>query len=326
MKILITGAAGFIGMNLCQKLLHRGDQLVAVDNLNSYYDPSLKQARLGQIEASSKGSWEFHKLDISDPEALLTLVKSHPDIAVIVHLAAQAGVRYALTDPFAYARSNLLGQVAVLELVRHLPRLRRLVYASSSSVYGGNQKLPFAESDPVTHPISLYAATKGAGELLAESYSHLFQTPMVGLRFFTVYGPWGRPDMAPWLFSQAIRTGQPIRLFNHGKQSRDFTYIDDIIQGVVAAIDQPSLPDGLLHRLYNLGNNRPVELMRFIAILENCFGKKAIIDPQPMQPGDVASTWADIGRSQAELGYHPMTSIEDGLRQFTDWFQNHVSA
>ncbi|MCX8500856.1 MAG: NAD-dependent epimerase/dehydratase family protein [Alphaproteobacteria bacterium] len=323
MKLLVTGAAGFIGMNLSLRLLRRGDQVLGIDNLNNYYSPRLKQARLAEIAGLHCSGWDFQPLDIAEPDALNSLVESDPDIEAIVHLAAQAGVRYALTDPLAYARSNLLGQVAVMEFARRLPRLRKLLYASSSSVYGQNSKVPFAEGDAVDHPISLYAATKRSGELLAESYSHLFQIPTVGLRFFTVYGRWGRPDMAPWLFSKAIRDREPIKLFNHGKLARDFTYIDDIVEGILAALDR-SLPDGVgNHRIYNLGNSQPIALMRFVEILEQLFGRPAILSPQPMQPGDVPTTWADLTRSQAELGYHPSTAIEDGLTQFVEWFKNY---
>ena len=333
MKILVTGAAGFIGMNLTLRLLGRGDQVIGIDSLNDYYSPRLKYARLAEIERQNHPGWQFHQRDIADPTALSWVRETHPDIDLIVHLAAQAGVRYALTNPLAYGQSNLLGQVAVLELARQLPHLGKLVYASSSSVYGQNSKVPFAETDAVDLPISLYAATKRSGELLAQSYHHLFQIPMIGLRFFTVYGPWGRPDMAPWLFSQAIRDGQPIPLFNHGKLSRDFTYIDDIVEGILAALEPPLMAEkgagtgtgtgAGFHRLYNLGNSQPIELLRFVQILEEIIGRKAILAPQPMQPGDVPTTWADLTRSRAELGYRPTTPLEVGLRHFVEWFMKY---
>jgi len=317
--ILVTGAAGFIGSQVARALLARGDQVLGVDNLNAYYEVSLKKARLAPLKAS--GGFEFRQIDISDREAMLALAKDFPAITGIVHLAAQAGVRYSLIDPYAYVQSNVMGQVVILELARALPKLKHFVYASSSSVYGANTKMPFAEGDPVEQPNSLYAATKRADELIGHTYAHLYGIPATGLRFFTVYGPWGRPDMAPMIFTRAITAGDPICVFNRGEMWRDFTYIDDVVDGVVRALDRPA--EGTPpHRLYNLGNNKPEKLTDFIATLERALQRKAVIQLEPIQPGDVPATYADISSSQRDLGFAPSTSLADGIPKFVDWYKD----
>jgi len=322
MTILLTGAAGFIGYHVTEALLARGDSVIGVDNLNDYYDPALKKARLARLEG--KPGFRFLKLDIADWPALQEALGQQP-IRRVVHLAAQAGVRYSLIDPFAYVRANLLGHTSILELCRRLPNFEHLVYASSSSVYGGNTKLPFAVEDRVDKPVSLYAATKKADELISHAYSHLFAIPQTGLRFFTVYGPWGRPDMALYLFTQAILEGKPIQVFNHGDMRRDFTYIDDIVRGVVSALDHPPPPneDGRPYRVYNIGNNKPEPLLRMIDLLEQAIGKKAIRDLQPMQPGDVRETYADIEDIRRDLGFEPSTPIDVGVPRFVEWYRNY---
>jgi UDP-glucuronate 4-epimerase len=331
--VLVTGAAGFIGAAVCERLLARGEQVVGIDNLNSYYDPALKQARLSRIEASApRGAWSFQRLELEDGSAIADLfARERPRL--VIHLAAQAGVRYSLENPGAYLQSNLVGFGAILEGCRH-HGVEHLVYASSSSVYGGNTNLPFAERQPVNHPVSLYAATKKANELMAHTYSHLYGLPATGLRFFTVYGPWGRPDMAPMLFAKAILAGEPIRVFNHGRMRRDFTYIDDIVTGVIACADKPAsaapsfdtaAPDPATswapHRLFNIGNSQPVQLLYFIDLLERALGRQAIRDLQPMQPGDVEATAADTSLLEAWVGFSPSTSIEVGLERFARWYQ-----
>lgn len=331
-KVLITGAAGFIGAALSIRLLQRGDQVIGLDNLNDYYDPSLKQARLRQVEAAaSPGAWRFEHLALEDEQALMKLfAEERPQ--VVVNLAAQAGVRYSLENPAAYIQSNLVGFGHVLEGCRH-HGVENLVYASSSSVYGGNRNLPFHERQPVNHPVSLYAASKKANELMAHTYSHLYGLPATGLRFFTVYGPWGRPDMAPMLFARAILAGEPIKVFNYGKMQRDFTYIDDIVEGVIRCCDKPATvnpdfdplqPDPATaaapHRVFNIGNSQPTELLRFIEVMENCLGYKALKDMQPMQPGDVVSTAADTQALQDWVGFAPSTPLEVGVSRFTDWY------
>ena len=327
--VLVTGAAGFIGAAVCERLLGRGDQVVGLDNLNSYYDPALKQARLDRLVAPG---WSFHRLDLADGEAMADLFASVKPRAV-VHLAAQAGVRYSLENPAAYIQANLVGFGSILEGCRH-HGVEHLVYASSSSVYGGNKAMPFAESQPVNHPVSLYAATKKANELMAHTYSHLYGLPATGLRFFTVYGPWGRPDMAPMLFAKAILAGEPIRVFNHGRMRRDFTYIDDIVTGVIACLDKPATADPAFdaahpdpatswapHRLFNIGNAQPTELLHFIGVLERALGRQAIQDLQPMQPGDVVATAADTSLLEAWVGFKPSTPIEVGVERFASWYQ-----
>ena len=334
--ILVTGAAGFIGAALCERLLQRGDRVIGIDNLNDYYDPALKQARLARIEALAAplaGAWSFQRLALEDGEALLRLFAAEQP-RVVVNLAAQAGVRYSLENPAAYIQSNLVGFGHILEGCRH-HGVENLVYASSSSVYGGNRNLPFQEQQAVNHPVSLYAASKKANELMAHTYSHLYGLPATGLRFFTVYGPWGRPDMAPMLFARAILAGEPIKVFNHGKMQRDFTYIDDIVEGVLRCCDKPATsnlefdpmqPDPATaaapHRVFNIGNSQPTELLRFIEVMEQAFGREAIKDFQPMQPGDVVATAANTQALEAWVGFKPSTSIEEGIQHFADWYQH----
>ena len=330
--VLVTGAAGFIGAALSKRLLERGDRVVGLDNLNDYYDPALKQARLRQIEGMAPtGAWRFERLALEDAQALMALfAEERPQ--VVVNLAAQAGVRYSLENPAAYIQSNLVGFGNVLEGCRH-HGTENLVYASSSSVYGGNRNLPFHEQQPVNHPVSLYAASKKANELMAHTYSHLYGLPATGLRFFTVYGPWGRPDMAPMLFAKAIIAGEPIKVFNHGKMQRDFTYIDDIVEGVMRCCDKPATsnnqfdslnPDPATvaapHRVFNIGNSQPIELLRFIEVMEQALGREAIKDFQAMQPGDVVATAADTTALERWVGFKPSTSLEHGISVFTKWF------
>ncbi len=323
MRVLVTGVAGFIGHAVARALITRGDSVVGIDNLNDYYNVGLKRDRLADIGTTRFG---FHELDFADHAALEPALAPH-DVDAIVHLGAQAGVRYSLDNPRAYVQSNLVGHLNLLEVAR--ARQVPMVYASSSSVYGGTSDLPFAVDARVDHPVSLYAATKKADELMSESYAHLYRIPLTGLRFFTVYGPWGRPDMAPWLFTRAILAGEPISVFNHGQMRRDFTYIDDVVAGVVAAIDRPPPDDGnpkpggsvAPHALYNLGNDSPVPLMAFIAQIEEATGHTAIIDYQPMQPGDVPATWADIGASRRDLGYAPRVPLDVGIARFVGWFR-----
>jgi len=317
MRILLTGAAGFIGFHTAKALLARGDEVVGVDNLNDYYPVKLKEARLAQLEPSDK--FTFVRTDISDRDAFLDRFKSEKFDAII-HLAAQAGVRYSIEHPFDYADANLVGHLAILELARAQKDLRHQVYASSSSVYGGNTKLPFSEDDAVDKPVSLYAATKRSCELMSHTYSHLYGIPQTGLRFFTVYGPWGRPDMAYWTFTRDILEGKPIRVFNNGDMSRDFTYIDDIVTGVLAVLDEPPQNDNL-HRLYNIGNNNPEKLTDFIALIEKLTGRAAEKIMEPMQPGDVYSTYADITAIKRDFGFEPSTPLSDGLPKFVDWFR-----
>jgi UDP-glucuronate 4-epimerase len=326
MTILITGAAGFIGYHVARVLLARGERVVGIDNLNPYYDPRLKEDRLATLQADA--NFQFLRTDFSDDEALDRAVAG-ADFDRIVHLGAQAGVRYSIENPRAYVSANLAGHLNLIELARQR-EVRHCVYASSSSVYGGNETLPFSVDDRVDHPISLYAATKKADELMSETYAHLYRVPLTGLRFFTVYGPWGRPDMAMWLFTRAILAGEPIQVFNHGRMRRDFTYIDDIVAGVVAALDNPPPDDGLPkpggstapHRLYNIGNNRPEELMRMIALLEEACGRPATLEMLPMQPGDVPETYADIEAISRDLGFAPTTAIEAGIPRFVDWYRS----
>ncbi|MGE4322810.1 MAG: NAD-dependent epimerase/dehydratase family protein [Sphingobium sp.] len=332
MTILVTGAAGFIGMHVADRLLGAGRAVVGIDNMNDYYAPALKRDRIAALQARHAKLFTFLELDFADMDALRTaLADQH--VEAIVHLGAQAGVRYSLVNPHAYVRSNLAGHVNMLELARER-RVRHLVYASSSSVYGGNDNLPFRVEDRADHPVSLYAATKRADELMSETYAHLFRVPMTGLRFFTVYGPWGRPDMAMWIFSASILEGKPIPVFNHGRMQRDFTYIDDIVDGVIGCLDNPPADDGAVkaggsrspHRLYNIGNNRPEELMHLIALLEEACGRKAQIDFQPMQPGDVHATYADISAIAQDIGFAPRTSIAEGVPRFVAWFRDYAGA
>jgi UDP-glucuronate 4-epimerase len=330
--ILVTGAAGFIGYHVARRLLERGAPVFGLDNLNNYYDPRLKQARLDQLKAFA--DFSFAALDLADRDGMADLFAAHR-FARVVHLAAQAGVRHSLLDPHAYADANLTGFLNVLEGCRH-HGCQHLLYASSSSVYGANTRLPFRTSDNVDHPVSLYGATKKANELMAHSYAHLFSLPTTGLRFFTVYGPWGRPDMAMWLFTEAIMAGRPIRLFNHGRMRRDFTYVDDVVEAVVRLIDRPPTgepgwsgdnPDPGSSRapwkVYNIGNNRPVEVTYLIGLIEAEVGCSAVRKLEPMQPGDVPETYADIADLAAAVGFSPSTPIEQGVRRFVAWYKDY---
>jgi len=332
MRVLITGAAGFIGMHTSRQLLERGDEVIGIDNLNDYYDVSLKQARLAQL--APYPNFRFVKLDIADTDGVAELFRKERFDGV-VNLAAQAGVRYSLTNPHAYVQSNLVGFANILEGCRHAG-MGHLVYASSSSVYGGNTKLPFSEHDNVDHPVSLYAATKKSNELMAHTYSHLFGLPTTGLRFFTVYGPWGRPDMALFLFTKAILESRPIEVFNHGKMQRDFTYIDNIVEGVVRVLDKPATPDATFDparpspetssapwRIFNIGNHEPVGLLDFIAELERALGRKAKMTLLPMQPGDVPATFADIDALASWTGFSPRTSVAEGIDRFVVWYREY---
>ncbi len=316
MKILVTGAAGFIGFHLANKLLGDGHEVVGFDNFNPYYDPGLKEARHAQL--AGRPGYTAVRADLADRHAVEQVFAGHAFDAVC-HLAAQAGVRYSLVNPYAYVHSNVDAFLNILEACRHA-RTPRLVYASSSSVYGGNTKLPFSETDPVDRPISMYAATKKANELMAHTYTHLFGLPTVGLRFFTVYGPWGRPDMAMWLFSDALLAGKPIPVFNHGDMSRDFTYIDDIVAGIAAALFRPGLEPC---EVFNLGHNHPERLMDLIALLAREYGVEPRMNMLPMQPGDVPATYADIRRAQAKLGFQPVTPLAVGVPRFTEWFRQY---
>ena len=332
MKILVTGCAGFIGMHVCERLLARGDDVIGLDNLNDYYDVSLKEARLARLAHDPK--FRFIKLDVADRPAIADLFARETPQRVI-HLAAQAGVRYSLQNPHAYVDSNLTGFVNILEGCRYA-KVEHLIYASSSSVYGGNTKMPFSETDSVDHPVSLYAATKKANELMAHTYSHLFDLPTTGLRFFTVYGPWGRPDMALFLFTRAILEGRPIEVFNHGKMQRDFTYIDDIVEGVIRVCDRPPVanpafdkhqPDPSTswapYRVFNIGNHAPVELMTYITTLESALGKTAQKNFLPLQDGDVPATSADTAALHAATGFAPATSVASGIARFVDWYRGY---
>lgn len=332
MKLLVTGVAGFIGSATAAALLRRGDTVHGIDNLNPYYDVRLKEARLARLKADPKFS--FTLLDIATRDRIAELFSTHRFDAV-VHLAAQAGVRYSMEDPHAYGDANLIGFLNVLEGCRHA-KVKHLVYASSSSVYGSNAKLPFSEDDSVDHPISLYAATKKANELMAHSYAHLYGLPCTGLRFFTVYGPWGRPDMALFKFTKGILAGEAIPVFNRGEMVRDFTYIDDVVEGIVQVIDQPAAPDPKFdplsptpatsrapYRVFNIGNNKPVNLMRYIEVLEKCLGKKAKLDLLPMQPGDVPATVADVSRLEQAVDFRPNTPVEVGVARFVEWYRRY---
>jgi UDP-glucuronate 4-epimerase len=323
MPILVTGAAGFIGFHVCRALLDRDEEVVGLDDLNGYYDVALKERRRAILE--QRPDFTFHKVDLADRQALAAVFARHPAIDRIVHLAAQAGVRYSLINPYAYVHSNLMGQVTLFEAARAAGRIGHLVYASSSSVYGDSTRLPFALDDPADQPRSLYGSTKRSGELIARSYAAMFRLPATGLRFFTVYGPWGRPDMSAYIFTQAILEGRPITLFNNGEMKRDFTYIDDIVSGVLAALDRPPEPDetGTPHRLYNLGNHRSEPLGRFVALIEKACGRKAEIQYAPMQPGDVPETYAEIEASRRDLGFEPRTPIDVGIPNFVRWFREY---
>jgi UDP-glucuronate 4-epimerase len=332
MAVLVTGAAGFIGAATARALLERGDEVVGIDNLSDYYDPSLKRARLDDLLGPHGDRFRFERVDFSDADALNRLTETHA-FDGIVHLGAQAGVRYSLENPQAYVQSNVVGHCNMLELARTV-RPKHMVYASSSSVYGGNKSLPFRVEDRVDHPLSLYAATKKADELISESYASLYRLPLTGLRFFTVYGPWGRPDMAMWIFTKALFAGQPLPLYNGGEMRRDFTYIDDIVRGVVACLDSSPADDGSTkaggstspHALYNIGNHRSEDLMRVVQLLEQATGRKALLDPQPMQPGDVKDTFADISAIERDLGFRPTTTIDEGVPRFVAWYREYHKA
>jgi UDP-glucuronate 4-epimerase len=330
--VLLTGAAGFIGFHVAQRLLADGHHVLGLDNLNEYYDPTLKQARLDQL--TPHAAFTFERLDVSDRAGMAELFRRHRP-ARVVHLAAQAGVRYSLRNPHAYVDANLVGFLNVLEGCRH-HAVEHLVFASSSSVYGANTRLPFSVHDNVDHPLSLYAATKKANELMAHTYAHLYGLPCTGLRFFTVYGPWGRPDMALFLFAQAILEDRPIDVFNEGRMQRDFTYVDDIVEGLVRVLAKPPVPDPTwsgehpdpgtsraAYRVYNIGNDRPVELLRFIEVLEQCLGKRARKNLLPMQPGDVPATRADVTDLVRDVGYRPHTTVEEGVARFVSWYREY---
>lgn len=319
MSILVTGAAGFIGSYVSHALIARGQKVVGVDNLNDYYPVSLKRARLERLQAEP--SFSFHQIDIADFAALEKIARS-AEVTSIVHLAAQAGVRYSIEAPFTYGQSNLMGHMSVLEVARAL-KVDHLVYASSSSVYGANKEIPFSEAHRTDAPESLYGATKKADELMSASYARLYDVPQTGLRFFTVYGPWGRPDMAYWLFTEKMLKGEPIQIFNHGDMGRDFTYIDDIVEGTLAALDYPPAADRGFHQIYNLGNDRPEKLMSMITYLEKELGITAEKEMLGMQDGDVKRTWADISRAQNDLGYQPKITLEQGLAKYVAWRRAH---
>jgi UDP-glucuronate 4-epimerase len=334
-SVLVTGAAGFIGFHVARRLVEEGRDVIGIDNLSPYYDPKLKEARLAQLAGAK--NFKFMKLDLADRTATAALFAEH-HFAHVIHLAAQAGVRYSLVDPQAYADANLLGFINVLEGCRH-HGCRHLVYASSSSVYGANTKMPFRTSDNVDHPLSLYGASKKANELMAHSYAHLFNLPATGLRFFTVYGPWGRPDMAMWIFAAAIAAGKPIKLFNHGKMRRDFTYVDDVVEAVVRLIDRPATGDpswsgdrpdpsrsAAPWRIYNIGNNQPVELLDMISLVEKSLGRTAEKNFLPMQPGDVPETYADVDDLVRDTGFRPSTPLADGIARFIEWYREYYKA
>src|SRR5438270_7506501 len=329
MTVLVTGAPGFIGAPTSRVLLDRGDEVVGIDNLNDYYDPSLKEARLRNLQQQFDNRFRFERVDFADAQALQRVTETF-ELDGIVHLGAQAGVRYSLENPDAYVQSNLVGHMNMLELARHR-RARHMVYASSSSVYGSNKNLPFRVEDRVDHPLSLYAATKKADELLSESYASLYRLPLTGLRFFTVYGPWGRPDMAMWIFVKALYAGEPLPLFNGGEMRRDFTYVDDIVRGVIACLDGPPADDGEAkaggstspHAIYNIGNNRSEDLMRVVQLLEHETGRKALLDPKPMQVGDVRETFHDISAIERDHGFEPRTSIDEGVPRFVAWYRDY---
>ena len=329
MTVLVTGAAGFIGYSVSKALLARGEEVVGIDNLNDYYDPALKQARIAALVDAHGNSFGFERVDFGVQQPLTDFASRH-HFDRIVHLGAQAGVRYSLVNPQAYVSCNLMGQINMLELAR-AREVAHFVYASSSSVYGGNESLPFRVEDRVDHPVSLYAATKKADELMGESYSHLFRIPMTGLRFFTVYGPWGRPDMAMWIFTKALLEGTPLKVNNGGEMRRDFTYIDDIVRGIIACLDGPPADDGGVkaggsrspHAIYNIGNHRSEELMRMIGLLEEATGRKAKLDFQPMQAGDVQNSFADISAIERDHGFAPTTRIDEARHAFVEWYMAH---
>ncbi len=329
MSVLVTGSAGFIGMHTANALLKKNEDVIGIDNINDYYDPELKRARLEELQVNK--NFYFEKLDFAVPGSLNLLIQKYPEIDRIIHLGAQAGVRYSIDNPHQYMQSNICGQLAILEFCKSKMRdsrpIKNFVYASSSSVYGSNKQIPFSINDNTDQPVSFYGATKKAGEVMAHSYAHLYQIPTVGLRFFTVYGPWGRPDMSPYIFTNCILNEKPIKVFNKGEMMRDFTFIDDIVSGILGALDTPpiNLSASPPHKIYNLGNNKPVSLMNYINVIERACNKKAIIDLQPMQAGDVVQTYANIEESERDLGYAPTTSIDIGIPRFVDWFISYHS-
>jgi UDP-glucuronate 4-epimerase len=320
MTVVVTGAAGFVGYHVAAALLARGERVVGIDIVNDYYDVALKEARLALLSGNDR--FTFHRADIADADRIAAIMADAGNVTGIVHLAAQAGVRYSLKNPYAYVHSNVLGQVSMFEAARRLNPIPTMVYASSSSVYGGNDKFPFSTADRVDHPVSLYAATKRGGELLAESYAAMYGMASTGLRFFTLYGPWGRPDMAYFSFTKAILAGQPIPVFNEGKLQRDFTYIDDAVAGILAALDRTA-DAKQPHRLYNLGNNKPEPVLRFIKVIEQALNCKAMLKFEPMQPGDVKATAADIDDSRRDLGFEPRIGIDEGIPRFVRWYKDY---
>lgn len=329
-KILVTGAAGFIGYHTSARFLARGDQVIGIDNLNSYYDVALKEARLARLQAGQ--GFSFFRADLQDREAITRLfAEQRPD--VLIHLAAQAGVRYSLTNPHVYVESNVVGFLNVLEACRHHP-VKHLVYASTSSVYGANSAMPFSEHESAEHPLTLYAATKKANEMMAHAYSYLYGIPTTGLRFFTVYGPWGRPDMALYLFTKAILDDRPIDVYNDGRMRRDFTYVDDVVEGIVRVADRPAQADTewsserpdpatstAPFRIYNVGNSQPADLMRYVELIQQCLGRKAKLNLMPLQAGDVPETWANVDDLERDVGYRPSTTIEVGVQRFVEWYK-----
>lgn len=317
MTVLVTGVAGFIGSSLARALLDRGEQVVGIDNFSEYYDPALKFARLKPLRAAR--GFTFVEADIADREAMLALADRHPDCDRVLHLAAQPGIRHSTIDPYVYVRTNVMGHLVMLELARRLKSLRHFVYASSSSVYGGNRSLPFNVGDRVDHPISVYATTKRSGELMAATYAHLHGLNITGLRYFTVYGPWGRPDMSPWIFTKAICQGTTIQLYHQGRIKRDFSYIDDITAGTLAVLDKPAADGG--HRLYNIGASRSEDIVRVIGLFEAAIGKKARIELRPGEADDVLETAADIGETTRDFGWEPKIAVEQGIPRFVDWFK-----
>ncbi len=318
MSVLVTGVAGFIGSHVARALLARGEEVVGIDNFSPYYDPVLKFARLKPLREDQ--AFTFLEADISERDAMLALAESHKGIDRIVHLAAQPGVRHSMVDPYVYVQTNVMGQLVMLELARRLPSLKHFVYASSSSVYGGNRKQPFSEADRVDHPISLYAATKRADELLGETYGHLYKFPSTGLRYFTVYGPWGRPDMSPWIFAKAIHEGSTINLYHLGFVKRDYSFIDDIVAGTLAVLDKPAQGG---HGLYNLGAARSEDIVHVIELFEKALGKKAVIELKPGEPGDMQETSADITAMKRDFGWEPKVAVEEGIPKFVDWFRSY---
>jgi UDP-glucuronate 4-epimerase len=323
MPILVTGAAGFIGFHTAKALLDRGEEVIGVDSVNDYYDPKLKLDRLAMLTGQDR--FTFHRVDIADRSAMEALASGWSRVRRIVHLAAQAGVRYSVVNPYAYTRSNVEGHLVMLETARRLD-VEHFVYASSSSVYGANRKVPFSTQDRVDSPVSLYAATKKANELMAYAYSHLYRVPATGLRFFTVYGPWGRPDMALFIFTKAILEGRPIKVFNHGQMRRDFTYVDDIVRGILDVLDaSPAGAEGPPHRVYNVGNNRSESVMRLINLIEAAVGRKAVCEFAPMQPGEMSETYADIESTTHDIGFRPTTTLDEGVPRFVSWFREYFS-